>query len=236
MEGFSQAPAGTVLALDNVPLQLPLARAATRALAAFVDYLIVGVLVLIWSVACAAAAFSLRDSFGLWFLPVYLLGLFAMEYGYFAAWELSTRGRTLGKMLIGLQVVAADGAQPALSALLVRNLVRSIDIFVGVPLMVLDPLSRRLGDRLGGTVVVAMPREADEVMLERMPSGWGGREIALLEALLMRAEELRPARRSELSERMLNWIDRVDPGFINDEVRSRDALTTLRRATGFARA
>ena len=35
----------TVLALDNVPLELPIAGAGTRALAAFLDYLLVGVLI-----------------------------------------------------------------------------------------------------------------------------------------------------------------------------------------------
>ena len=59
---------------------------------------------------------------------------------------------------------------------------RTIDLVAGVPLMAIDPLSRRLGDRLGGTLVVHdRPLEAGPV-LGRVPPGWGARELAVWRA------------------------------------------------------
>jgi uncharacterized RDD family membrane protein YckC len=69
-------------------------------------------------------------------------------------------GRTLGKIVVGLQVVALDGKPAKPGAILVRNLLRVIDVFP-VPLAFLiltSPMKQRLGDLLAGTVVIIGPR------------------------------------------------------------------------------
>lgn len=65
-------------------------------------------------------------------------------------------GRSLGKMIVGLRVVTTDGQPPRAWAMLVRNLLRIIDI-VPLPLgaiVLLTPLRQRIGDMLARTVVI----------------------------------------------------------------------------------
>jgi uncharacterized RDD family membrane protein YckC len=227
----SFADQGTVLALDNVQIDLPLARVGSRVLAGLVDYLLVLVLILLWSLA----AFLLARSLGLqagWGVAGWLLGLFAIDYGTFAAQELLFEGRTLGKRLFQLRVVARDGAAASSGAILVRNLVRTIDVMIGVPLMALDPLSRRLGDRLAGTLVVH-ERAAAELLLARLPAGWGAAEARVVESFLRRAEELEPEAQVQLGRRVEAWVDGRAPGFLPGAP-GRDPLPRLRAGFGAA--
>lgn len=203
-----------MLALDNVPLDLPIAGAASRSLAAFLDYLVVGAVSLIWFVGgLAFMAFQGRG--GAWVIAALILGLFVIDYGYFAGVEVSTGGRTFGKWVLGLAVVTPTGGRPGTAALLVRNAVRSADILIGVPLMALDPLARRLGDRLAGTLVVHAARSPEaEVVLGRVPRGWGGREVAVVESFLRRAGGLEPERAERMARQLLALIERDDPDLL----------------------
>ncbi len=68
-------------------------------------------------------------------------------------------GRTLGKLVLGLEVVrAADGVRCGWRGAIIRNLLRPFDlIFAGMPGALLIMVSRRrqrLGDLAGGTLVV----------------------------------------------------------------------------------
>src|SRR5262249_51524643 len=125
-----------------------------------------------------------------WAPVLVIAGLFLLDWGYFAVQEIATGGRTLGKRLVKLRVVTAEGGTPGAGPLLIRNLVRSLDIFFGPILMVIDPLSRRLGDRLAGTLVVHEREREAAPVLGRVPPGWGARELAVVESLLARARNL----------------------------------------------
>ena len=64
--------------------------------------------------------------------------------------------RTIGKILVGLEVVAINGKPAKAGAILIRNALRLIDVFP-VPLALLiitSPMKQRLGDLLAGTIVV----------------------------------------------------------------------------------
>lgn len=85
------------------------------------------------------------------------LGFVVGPAGYFLVWE-SLLGRTPGKWLLGLVVVAEDGSVPSRRAIVVRNLLRPLDF---VPFYVLGFLSmlatdraQRVGDVVADTVVV----------------------------------------------------------------------------------
>jgi uncharacterized RDD family membrane protein YckC len=226
----------TVLALDNVPLELPVAGVGLRVLSGFVDYLLVTLLLIGWLLAWFGLAFSatafrasgLRMGFG-WLLAVMILGIFAIEYGYFAGLELWLGGRTVGKWALGLRVVNAEGGRPGPAALLMRNAVRFPDLIVGVPLMALDPLARRLGDRLARTLVVHARSHERELVLGRLPKGWGGREVAVAESFLRRANDLEPRRAELLARQLLGLIERDDPSLLLGSRAEEDAVETLRR-------
>jgi uncharacterized RDD family membrane protein YckC len=86
---------------------------------------------------------------GLW------LGLGIAYHALFEWWT----GRTIGKSLVRIRVVAADGSTPSVGASLTRNVLRLVDwlpalYVVGLATMALSADSQRLGDRLAGTNVV----------------------------------------------------------------------------------
>ncbi len=221
---------GTILALDNVPLGLPVAGVGSRVLAAFLDYVLVSLAMLVWVVASLVVGRTLAPSFG-WGLALIILGYFLIEYGYFAGCEIALGGRTPGKRALRLRVVTRHGGRPGAPALLLRNAVRSVDLLTGVPLMALDPLSRRVGDRLAGTLVVHdRPPEAD-VVVRRVPAGWGGREGAIVESFFRRRGDLEAGRAEALAHRLLALVERDDPALLLG-IAGADAAETLRRALG----
>ena len=133
-------------------LDLPIAPVPKRVLAASLDYLVVGIpaLALLFSIAIVSFLFH---SAPWWVFAVAMAGIIAIDYVYFAGLEVTSRGRTLGKMALGLVVLDRRGGPASTAALLIRNCVRAVDLIVGIPMMASDPRARRLGDRLAGTVV-----------------------------------------------------------------------------------
>ncbi|PYQ57340.1 MAG: hypothetical protein DMF53_23000 [Acidobacteria bacterium] len=218
----------SILGLDNIRLDLPIAGIGSRSLAAFLDYLVVMALAFLWVFLVGLLMARLTPA---WAPALVIVGWFLLEWGYFAGMEVATGGRTLGKMAVKLRVVTAEGGTPGPGALLARNLVRSLDLIFGVLLMVLDPLSRRLGDRLGGTVVVHdRPPEAAPV-LGRVPPGWGPRELALVEAFLARAGGMDDmAATWEMADRILDRLRRDAPELLEGLDTRNDPIGSIRRA------
>jgi uncharacterized RDD family membrane protein YckC len=68
-------------------------------------------------------------------------------------------GKTVGKYLVGIRVTSDGWSTPTLRASLVRNLLRLVDwlplfYLVGIVALVRSGRKKRLGDRVGHTVVV----------------------------------------------------------------------------------
>lgn len=83
---------------------------------------------------------------------------------YFVLFE-SLAGTTLGKRILGLGVVGADGGKPGLARGTLRNMLRLVDglpalNILGIVLILRSPESARFGDRVAGTRVVRVPRSA----------------------------------------------------------------------------
>ena len=74
--------------------------------------------------------------------------------------EISTGGQTLGKRLVKLRVIMADGTLPSLSAFLLRWLLMIADGptlgCIGVLVMILNRNNQRFGDMAAGTLVVKL--------------------------------------------------------------------------------
>jgi uncharacterized RDD family membrane protein YckC len=72
--------------------------------------------------------------------------------------------QSLGKMAFGLKVVGPDGGTPTRLALVIRNLLRVVDVPLALPLMMvlISPLRQRVGDMVAGTVVVAPEGDGEE--------------------------------------------------------------------------
>jgi hypothetical protein len=142
-------------------------------------------------------------------------------------------GQTLGKRLVGLRSVALRGGRATPLALLLRNLLRSIDLLFGMWFLVFDPRGRRIGDRLAGTLVVHEPAQSVETdAVSRVPAGWGPERIEVVESLLGSLESLAPERAEELSARVLELAERDQPGFVWPGAPGTSASTRLMASFG----
>jgi uncharacterized RDD family membrane protein YckC len=94
-----------------------------------------------------------------WFITDPLCLSFLVIMGlYFVLLE-GWLGATLGKVVLGLRVVGADGQVPGLRASVLRNLLRFVDglpafHLVGIVLILRSAERTRFGDRIAGTRVV----------------------------------------------------------------------------------
>lgn len=218
----------SILGLDNIRLDLPVAGLGSRSLAAFLDYVGLGLVALVWVVAAVLVTQRVAPEST---AVLVIAGLFLVEWGYFALQEILGGGRTLGKRLLKLRVVTAEGGAAAAGPLLIRNLVRDVDLFCGPLLMAIDPLSRRLGDRLAGTLVVHDRERETAPVLGRVPPGWGARELAVVEAFLARAGTLGdPAVAREMAERILARIQRDAPELVAGLDPGADPVAAVRQA------
>lgn len=84
-----------------------------------------------------------------WLLPVIL---------YTPLCEIFNNGQSIGKRLVNIRVVKADGSTPGISAYLLRWLLRPIDLYfsggIGVLVILLTNKRQRLGDLAANTMVI----------------------------------------------------------------------------------
>jgi len=204
-----------ILSLDNVPLRLPIAGVATRGLAFAIDSLILTAVALLVVIGGLSLGIMLQKS-APWVFAGATFLLFLLQWGYFALFEIHLQGRTPGKAVLKLRVVTQDGGLPARSALILRNLLLLIpDLFIGVFLMAADPLARRAGDRVAGTLVIREKPDFSPLILGRAPAGWRGESQAVVEAYLERAATLQPDSSYAIGERILRWLERDAPEFLD---------------------
>jgi uncharacterized RDD family membrane protein YckC len=112
---------------EGVDLQLELGSAGARAAAFMLDaIIIIGLLILM----TIAIAMLLAASKAEWFAILWLLGFFVLRNGWFSLFEMGGRGATPGKRMMGLRVVARDGARLTGGAVIARNAMREIEVFL----------------------------------------------------------------------------------------------------------
>ncbi len=226
---------GTVIGLDNVRLELPLAGVGSRTLAAAIDHALLAFLQIIWIFGGIALAGAI--SLGGWSVALIFLGFFFLQWGYFALFEMFMDGQTPGKLAVGLRVVSSQGGRATAAAFIVRNFLRTFDIFIGLPIMAIDRNSRRLGDAVAGTLVVHDREGPEEVELGRHPASWGSREVAVAESFLRRAPLMESQLAQDFGYRLLRWIQRQEPAFWDEhsggvDPGAADKVALLRKTLG----
>ena len=120
---------------EGVDLRLELGSAGSRAAAFILDFLLmIAILVVLTFVLVDLGLASLRAGSGDNLLQVigviWLVGFFVLRNGWFSLFEMGSRGATPGKRLMGLRVVARDGARLTGSAVIARNAMREIEVFL----------------------------------------------------------------------------------------------------------
>lgn len=128
---------------EGVPLPFVVAGAGDRIFAFVLDALVLlAATVTVWLVCLAV--FVVVRGLG---LALAMVAAFALRNAYFTVCEANWSGRTLGKRAVGLRVIARDGGPLTAEAVLARNLMRELEIFM--PLTVLL-LGQRLAPDLPG--------------------------------------------------------------------------------------
>ncbi len=112
---------------EGVDLQLELAGAGSRAAAFLLDVLFMLLLLIAATIVIVTLGLS---GGGEIFAILWLVGFFALRNGWFTLFEMGARGATPGKRLLGLRVVARDGARLTGATVVARNAMREIEIFL----------------------------------------------------------------------------------------------------------
>jgi uncharacterized RDD family membrane protein YckC len=138
-----------------------------------------------------------------------LIGMFAVEWLYPIAFELTRSGATPGKRALGLRVVMDTGLPVTPAASVTRNLLRAADFLplgytFGIITLLLNRECKRLGDLAAGTLVVYakpvvlhdQPPEAPSLAPARPLNQ---QEQAAIRSWAGRARRLTPQRFDELA-------------------------------------
>ena len=112
---------------EGVDLQLELGSAGSRAGAFLIDFILMNLILVALTLALLFMAVPGTQQF---LAILWLIGFFILRNGWFSLFEMGSRGATPGKRLIGLRVVARDGARLTGAAVIARNAMREIEIFL----------------------------------------------------------------------------------------------------------
>lgn len=117
----------TFITPEGVDLRLELASGGSRAGAFLIDFAMMITILVVVTLTLVFLALTESSQF---FLILWLLGFFLLRNFWFSLFEMGGRGATPGKRLLGLRVVARDGARLTGSAVIARNAMREIEIFL----------------------------------------------------------------------------------------------------------
>jgi uncharacterized RDD family membrane protein YckC len=131
---------------EGVPLNLRLAAAGARAGAFLIDALLMLAILIGISLALLAFHAGLGGSFGSIMAILWMLGFFILRNFYFVLGESSGRAATPGKRIVKLRVVARDGGRLTGGAVIARNLMREIEVFLPLTFLAIGA-SQGMADR-----------------------------------------------------------------------------------------
>jgi uncharacterized RDD family membrane protein YckC len=157
----------TLATPEGVELDVALAGLGSRFAAALLDGIIQMFLIYGFGIAATlTVGFSVGpssgDAAGWIILAVWFVWSFLVLFGYDIAFETLNRGRSIGKMAVGIRVVRVGGNPVGFVTSSVRNLLRIVDFLplfyaVGIVSVLASQRNQRLGDMAAGTLVVRDP-------------------------------------------------------------------------------
>lgn len=174
------------------------------------------------------------------------ISFFAISIGYPIALEWSWRGQTIGKRLLRLRVMDAQGLRLKPSQIVIRNLLRFLDALpafyaVGGVSCFLSRRCQRIGDLAANTIVVRIPEPATPdiaqvlagkynsfyeypVLSARLRQRISPEEASIALQALLRRDELDPAARVELfadiaahTKRIVEFPPEVTEGLTDEQ-------------------
>jgi uncharacterized RDD family membrane protein YckC len=205
---------GRTVTPEAVTIALDVAGLGSRMIAWLIDSLIQ--LVIAVPIVLGIGAGNLSGNVELVALSLILFLLF---WGYYPIFELSWQGRTPGKRAQRLRVIRTDGQPAGGAAIMVRNLIRILDVFLlpflAVISMIVTSRAQRLGDLAAGTMVVRESkfRAPQAVLAASRPdlptvdaTGLPEREYDVIRSFLARRGSLDPAARWRLAAQLASSV------------------------------
>ncbi len=216
---------------ESVELEFTLAGIGNRAYALLIDYLVLGLflilLMLLWGLLYYFLWEVLKldqvvgaSRLGQWLLAIQLLLVFSCFVGYFVFFETLWQGQTPGKRYLKTRVIRDNGRPVGLTQATLRALLRPLDdwFYIGMMLIIFTRQEKRLGDWVAGTLVIQekpeQPRKialaiaADRQTLAQslqptlLLQQLTPEDFAKIRAYLERRRELLPPARKRLSEQL----------------------------------
>ncbi|WP_395014963.1 RDD family protein [Dongia sp.] len=168
---------------EGVPLVVELADRGSRAAAFVLDVVFIIIILVIGGIALAFTVSVIK----IWALVIGVLAFFLLRIFYFPITELAWRGATPGKRLLGLRVIDRGGGPLRPESIVVRNLMREVEVFMPLTVLAVPSLTGfeaieqllmlgwvgiftlmplfnrdglRVGDMVAGTLVITAPKAA----------------------------------------------------------------------------
>jgi uncharacterized RDD family membrane protein YckC len=200
---------------DAVVLDVQIAQLPVRAVGALIDIMVIvtGYLVglMLWAATLTEFDTALSAAVLIIFTALAVIG-------YPLVIETATRGRSVGKIVMGLRVVSDDGGPERFRQVLFRALAALVEIWMlfGSPAVIcsmFSPKAKRIGDVFAGTVVVsergprlslppAMPPSLAWWASSLQLSGLSAGQADIARQFLSRAAQLDPRLRQQMAYRI----------------------------------
>ena len=148
-----------------------LAGPLTRFLAWLIDFIVISGLAIVLNILVVFLVLISPDLAQALLFILY----FAISIGYSMVTEWYWRGQTVGKRLLRLRVVDAEGLRLHFNQVVIRNLLRCLDLLPGIYLVgglacLVSRRAQRLGDLAANTVVIRIPK-LNEPDLQQLLAG-----------------------------------------------------------------
>ena len=210
---------------DAVVLDVQIAQLPVRALSALIDITVIFLLYVVGLMLWATTLTQFDDALSGAVLIIFTV---LVIVGYPMAFETATRGRSVGKIVMGLRVVSDDGGPERFRQALFRSLASIVEIWMllGSPAVICSMFSskgKRIGDIFAGTVVIserapklgpppAMPPSLAWWAASLQLSGLSAEQAEVARQFLSRATQLDPQVRDQMAYRIAgDVLSRVAP-------------------------
>ena len=155
--GYRSYAGDDMITGEGVAVEVPVASVAARMASGAIDVFVTLVVLIAGVFAIGFVAGGVSDAvIGILFIGLSVLAFIVLP----TAVETLSRGRSLGRMALGLRTLRDDGGPTTFRHALVRGLVGYVEIYLllGVPAVIasmVHPRAKRLGDMAAGTIVIS---------------------------------------------------------------------------------
>ena len=144
---------------EQIDLSFQKAGIGSRFYAALIDTGLLALIAFVGYYVNRNFIMELGNTLGNWLGAFGGIIVFALFWGYYMVFEVTTNGQSLGKRALGLRVIKEGGYPIGFADSAIRNLVRLVDFLpffygAGLLAMLINKDWRRLGDLAAGTLVV----------------------------------------------------------------------------------